>query len=693
MAYVRLDCITLDRNLWLVSGNNGLGYPDIDMGQNPPTPSELVYINNIYPPQSNILVGQLWTQTTNILPIQGNYEPIPPTPSEPIYIEIPIQLSKILENRKSRTSFDSFTVADWIWHDTIDSAISFTNSLTATFYGIIDYKKASFVAPIRHYLTMVEWLDWQENLIADYTTNVLDGNLNIDNSKDIRRTFSMVVNNTNGLYVPHGARTNMGIKVRIKRGIKTSSGDLWWNRGIFVLSNPSTSNQGAEKITNLSGVDKWSLLNGELAGTLTETTVIARGTNIAEAIRAVAEDAGETKFAFDICTEITPYTITKEPGDTRADLIKELALIPSWDIYYDVDGYLRFTPLIDPLQKQVVVDLSVGSTYRKCYISSKYSPEWSKIKNYWKVIGYSDPDTGIIYDGIAQNNNPLSPTNTSMPPNGIGIKSDILSDDNLTTDSLCEQRAGYELRKNLTKIDRSSHEILPLPFLNEGDCVQLEDTNAGIIDDKYEIQSINEPLGLGLMQIECWRCTSVFEVISYDDFQLGVGSWQQLQSGEVDIIGITGNNALRKKTNNDPNGGYRLLDKKATDFDLIVYTRRDEVGTGKNQYSIIDSNGNGYGVGLDYVNNLITFEKRTAWTGTELKIASLTPSLGNWYTLRLIKIASNFVVEIYNGKVLEYINPVAVINFIDSSYTSFDRVAVNGGHVFYTDNITVRKLL
>ena len=127
MAYVRLDCITLDRNLWLVSGNNGLGYPDIDMGQIPPTPS--VYINNIYPPQSNILVGQLWTQTTNILPIQGNYEPIPPTPSEPIYIEIPIQLSKILENRKSRTSFDSFTVADWIWHDTIDSAISFTNSL------------------------------------------------------------------------------------------------------------------------------------------------------------------------------------------------------------------------------------------------------------------------------------------------------------------------------------------------------------------------------------------------------------------------------------------------------------------------------------------------------------------------------------------------------------------------------------
>jgi hypothetical protein len=459
------------------------------------------------------------------------------------------------------------------------------------------------------------------------------------------------------------------------------------------LSDPSAVHSGAEKTVSLNGVDKWALFDGSLGGKITNTTVIAIGTNVADAIRAVAEDVGETKFAFDICTAVTPYTITREVGDTVADLLKELALIPSWDLYYDVDGYLRFTPIIDPQQKQIVADLSVSGVYRKCYVSSEYNPEWSKIKNYWKIIGYSDPDTGIIYDGVAQDNNHDSPTNTDFPPNGIGKKADIITDTNLTTDSLCSQRAAYELRKNLTKIDRSSHSIIPLPFLNEGDCVQLEDANTGIDDYKYEIQSITEPFGLDLMKIECWRCSSVFEIVAYDDFQSGIGTWNQLSSGSVDIYGFAGNNCLRKTTNDDPNGGYRLLDKPCTDFELVLYTRRDEVGIGTNAYSIVDSLGNGYGISLDYANNLLLLEKRTAWTSTTLASVAITPSLESWYTLRLNKLSSNFIAEIHTGKTLDFSSPLATVSVYDTTTTSFDRVAVNGGNVFYSDDVTVRKLL
>ena len=551
----------------------------------------------------------------------------------------------------------------------------------------------ALLSPIRQYLTKIEWLDWTEEVTGDYTADVLDGSLNTDSAKDIRRSFSLTMNNSDGLYIPNGTRTNMGVKVRIKRGIVTSTGNVWWNRGIFVLTDPAAVHQGAEKTVGLEGQDKWALLDGSLGGTLTETTVIALGTNVADAIRAVATDAGETKFAFDVCTEVTPYTITREPGDTMADLIKELALIPSWDIYYDVDGYLRFTPLIDPLQKQVVADFSVGGDYRKLYVSSEYNPEWSRIKNYWKVTGYSDPDTGIIYDGIAQDNNPYSPTNTSTPPNGIGKKAQPLSDDNLTTDSLCEQRGAYELRKNLTKIDRSRHEIIPSPFLNEGDCVQLEDLSTGIVNDKYEIQAISEPLGLGLMTLECWRCLSVFEIIAYDDFQAGIGTWNQLGSGSVDIVGFDGNNCLRKTTNDETNGGYRLLDKACTDFELVVYTRRDVSGTGLNSYSVVDSSGNGYGISLDYSSGALIVDSRTAWARTPLDFNGVTLALGSWYTLRLNKMGSNFLAEVYAGKTLEFVTPLSSISHFDATTTSFDREAVQGGYNYYTDEMTVRKLL
>ncbi|MFA7538762.1 MAG: hypothetical protein WCY96_07390, partial [Candidatus Cloacimonadaceae bacterium] len=165
-----------------------------------------------------------------------------------------------------------------------------TNSLTVN-SDLIN----ALTSPIRQYLTKIEWLDWTENIVSDYTVDVLDGSLNISKSNDIRRSFSMTVNNSTGLYIPNGARTNMGVKVRIKRGIKTSSGDYWWNRGIFVLTDPEAIHKSAEKIVNINGSDKWALLNGNLAGTLTETTEITIGTNIADAIQAVAEDAGETR--------------------------------------------------------------------------------------------------------------------------------------------------------------------------------------------------------------------------------------------------------------------------------------------------------------------------------------------------------------------------------------------------------------
>lgn len=550
--------------------------------------------------------------------------------------------------------------------------------------GTVDDITTVLTSPIRQYLTKIEWLDWNENTVGDYTLDVLDGNISVDASRDVRRTFSMTVNNTTGLYIPNGARTNLGVKVRLKRGIKTATGEVWWNKGIFVLTDPEMIDRGAEQTVNLQGVDKWALLNGDLGGTLTDTTVIPNGTNVAEAIMAVARDGGETKFAFDICTVMTPYTITKEPGTTRADLMKELALIPSWELFYDIDGYLRFRPIIDPLQKQIVVDLSSTSIYHKNLVETTYRPEWSKIRNYWKVIGYSDSTTGITYDGTAQDNNPESPTNTATPPAGIGVKAEVLTDDNLTTDDLCEQRAAYELRQNLRRIDRYTHSIIPLPFLQEGDCIQLD-------EGKMEIQAFSEPLGLGLMQLECWKAVSIFERVSSSTFDTGLDGWQQLQSGVIDVYGISGNNCMRKQTYDDPNGGYKLLDKKVIDFELILYTRRDS-GTGLNAYSITDSSGNGYGITLDYSGNL-TIDKRTAWARSVLKSTTVSPVLTNWYTLRLQKIGSNITAEVYDGKVIKFVTPLASTAVNDSSYTSFDRAAVNGGYVFFTDDVIVRKLL
>lgn len=141
----------------------------------------------------------------------------------------------------------------------------------------------------------------------------------------------------------------------------------------------------------------------------------------------------------------------------------------------------------------------------------------------------------------------------------------------------------------------------------------------------------------------------------------------------------------------DPNGGYKLLDKKATDFELILYTRRDS-GTGLNAYSITDSSGNGYGITLDYSGNL-TIDKRTAWARSVIHSTPVLVSPGTWYILHLTKIGSNITAEVSEVYTEQFSVSLASIAVNDKTYTSFDRIAVNGDYVFFTDNVTVKKLL
>ncbi len=367
-------------------------------------------------------------------------------------------------------------------------------------------KPAPILAETKTFLVKIEWLSWDETTVTgEYTGYAVDGNINVDTSRESRRSFSATFLNSSRLFAPNGSLTNMGVKLRLSRGIVKYNGEQWWQKGIYILTDPEAAHKAADKTVSLQGLDKWALLDGTLGGTLTDTYQVANGTNVATAIRAILTDAGETKFRFDTCTVTTPYTITKEPGTTYAELLKELALIPSYELFYDTEGYAVFRPIVEATEKPMLWDFSVGGKYRRLYVSGSYKPEWSKIKNRWKVFGYSDSTLGLTYKGLTEDSDPNSPTNTASPPDGIGVKASVMTDTNLTSNALCAARAAYELKQNLKAWHRTSASFDFVPFLQEGECIQLEDLDAGIVDGKYEIQSITEPLGLGQYSVECWR--------------------------------------------------------------------------------------------------------------------------------------------------------------------------------------------
>lgn len=402
--------------------------------------------------------------------------------------------------------------------------------------------QAALLAKVRQCPVKLEWLNWDEEVVGEYTAYATAGSLTFDAGQDVRRSFTLTLENASGLFIPNDAIVNQTAKVRLRRGIQTATTTYWWSRGVYLLTDPSAVNEGGRKEVTLNGVSKWALFDGTIGGKITDTYLIPASTNVADAIQAILELRGETKFNFDDCAEVTPFEISKEPGSTYADILKDLALIPSYELFDTVDGYWRFRPLVDAAQKSIVVDLvslpdeewslsmsvaadteyslakewmatasgaelinylfdpSVSNVYvSSLYVSGTYSPSWSQIINKLKVIGYTDPTSGVTYKGAYE-----LPSAHKYSVANIGERSDFRTHPELSTNDLCDLRAEYEVIQRMKQIDRSSHELILIPFLTELDCVQLANEDAGIPNSKHEIQRITEDLTNSVQTIECW---------------------------------------------------------------------------------------------------------------------------------------------------------------------------------------------
>lgn len=131
------------------------------------------------------------------------------------------------------------------------------------------------------------------------------------------------------------------------------------------------------------------------------------------------------------------------------------------------------------------------------------------------------------------------------------------------------------------------------------------------------------------------------------------------------------------------------------DFEVTLQTLKvNTAGGNLNRYSITDAIGNGYGVSLSYTTGRLTLERRDDWAVTPLANSPTTlPGgmvLGDWYTLRLIRTRGELIAEAFLGQVDPAIStPALVATTADSRYQELNRINVNGGHEFYTDNVRV----
>jgi hypothetical protein len=341
---------------------------------------------------------------------------------------------------------------------------------------------------IKNYVYEIEWLTHDENVIDNVAIDVISGNVNFDDENNNKRSANFTLTNLNKQYLPfESTKMQINNKVRLKCGYKYGNNNqkFMYNQGVYILGNPNVLSNTAQKEVSLQLLDKWTLLD--------------------IAIKALVVDIiGETKYIIDECSEQLPYTITKDMGNTVADLIVEICDIVSYDAFYNDEGVFVFRKKLD-IDNLQTLPVSWYYTTSGIYLGSNREINWNDIRNSIKVIGMTKSN-GVVCQGVAQDTN----INSRFSIPNIGERFELIDDENIYTSDLAILRANYELQKRIIVNEKVTANIVPNFSHKVGNIINIIDENNGC-NSNYYLQSIDFNFGydsvmnLGLWSIRDWR--------------------------------------------------------------------------------------------------------------------------------------------------------------------------------------------
>lgn len=320
-------------------------------------------------------------------------------------------------------------------------------------------------------------------------TNTLD--------EGVRRTCSFTLDNHDGKFTEFINNVTIGDKFKIYLGYKINDVDKYFSQGVYIFDDPSIISNRAQKEIEITGTDKWSMLNGQNGGILEGTYVIEKGTKIGDLIRRtlrlnIVNDPIEPSIDKVLEEMEITYNITKSAGETVSDIFLEVALNVSAYIYYDENGRLQMYPVDNDMFKSSAYNFS-RNEYN--YLSGTKQYKLSEIYNSVLVIGENikDTETPIVYEAL---NNDLSDPN-SIPNVGFKkVKKITEYTKGIDTMQKAQERGNWELKKAKAKTSSVDISCLSLYHLDVNQIVTLEDSVLNDKSTRYLINSIDLPIGV-----------------------------------------------------------------------------------------------------------------------------------------------------------------------------------------------------
>jgi len=336
----------------------------------------------------------------------------------------------------------------------------------------------------------------------DFQDFIVDGNVDVDQTRGTRRTASITVTNDNGTFTPdddpdYNGKFYVNRNVRLYRGVVLAGGTtLYAPIGTFMIDVADAIVEKNMSVVTLTMSDHWKKFTKSL---VTTGKTYAVGTHINTIIRELAAKSGANYPlvpAIDPLSARTSETTllqTKwvlERGESVGDRIKELATQFGIDIYFNVEGRLTTNDRRDPKDVQEVWHFydTQGTGAEGMLLSVRRTLTDDNLFNHIFVIGLGDETHPVLFD--LKDTNPSSITNIAR----IGDRVKIIESQVVSTQAQATSAGLKYWNNHFNLFEEVAIDTVCMPALDVDDVIRITEPKFTKTSATYRIINMNIPL-------------------------------------------------------------------------------------------------------------------------------------------------------------------------------------------------------
>lgn len=348
----------------------------------------------------------------------------------------------------------------------------------------------------------------------DFQDVIVDGNVDVDFTRGTRRTAELSILNDNGVFTPTVATTDFDGKfyvnrnIRLYRGVVIAGGQtVYAPIGTFMIDSVDVLVERNMSQVNLTLSDHWKKLTKSL---VVRNKSYAEGTPINDVIKNIAAITGADyplPVALDslsnrlLAARKLTSKLVVERGESRGEILKDLANKYAIDIYFNQEGRLVSNDRKAPADSAEVWSFysTEGQGTFGMLNSVRKTISDDNLYNHVFVIGLGDPTNPVIYEKI--NTDPTSVVNVDR----IGDRVHILESQKWKSQTTVNN-AGLGLwNKRFNLFEEVVIDVVCNPALEADDVIRITEPRYAKINGLYRITNMNVPLTTSKQTIRVMR--------------------------------------------------------------------------------------------------------------------------------------------------------------------------------------------